>query len=593
MKKAYLLFFLFLLLFCGEKTNHDQHTKDVTYDPGPAIEVEEGGEIDPVANTEAKAGGVYTTWGSSFPKSLNMYLDYNSFSAEVMGYLFEPLIALHSTENKPVGMLASKWHISDDKKTFTFTIHPKAMWSDGTPITAQDVQFYYDVIMNPQNLTPIFRVDLQRFERPVIIDDHTIKISANESHWRNFWTAAGLTAFPRHRWKDVDFNTQNFEFPVVSGPYRLKEVKKGRFITLERRKDWWGRVKRYNQNKYNFAQIKYKFMEDRVKALEAFKKGVFDAYAIYTSSIWIKQTEFDAVKKGWVARQRIFNKEPKGFQGLAINLREDKFSDVRVRQALCHLLNREKMNQQLMYNQYFLLNSFYPDLYPDNINPTTPVIAFNPEKARKLLKEAGWKVGNDGLLRKNGIPFTISFLSYSADQRHLSIYIEDLKKVGIQASIEQLTLSTFRKRIDNHDFDMVWMAWGASRLRDPEASWHSKTADQNASNNITGVKDGVIDSLIELQKTELDIDVRNDILKQIDARLVEIVPYVFLWQSDNNRILYWRRFGMPEYVFDKYNREDIIGTYWFIDPEKEKNLNTAMKENASLPERNGDIYYKE
>ena len=558
-----------------------------------SVAVDQEGDVDPIADTNAKNGGTFTTWGSGFPKSLNQWLDYNSFSKEVTDLLFEGLVALHSTKNEPIGVLAESWSVSDDGKKFTFHIHPKAFWSDGTPVTAGDIQFYFDVIMDPKNMTSLFRVDLKRFKRPQIVDDKTILIEAQETHWYNFWTAASLTAFPKHIWKDVDFNKQNFEFPVVSGPYRLKTLEKNRYCLLERRDDWWGRCRKYNQGKYNFAFIKYKFMEDRNKALEAFKKGDFDAYPIYTSSIWMMQTDFKAVKKGWVAKQKIYNYEPKAYQGFAINLRRDKFKDVRVRLALCYCINRELMNEKLMFNQYFLLNSYFPDLYPNNVNPDVPMVHFNPDTARALLQAAGWKVGSDGILAKDGKQLAISFLTYAEDLRHLNIYVEDLKKIGIKPVIEKLSLSSVRKRLDNHDFDMTWMNWSASRLRDPEAAWHSSTADQVASNNYPGVKDTAIDRLIDLQKTEMDIDKRNDILRRIDKRLCEIVPYVLLWQADHNRILYWNKFGTPRYVFDKFNREDCIVTYWWFDRTKNELLQKAMKADRSVPRSPEEVRYSE
>jgi len=557
------------------------------------IVVDSTGEFDPVANTAAVPGGTYTTWGSSYPKSLNMWLDYNSFSAEVMSYLFESLVSLHSVADKPVGVLAKSWEISADGKTFTFHIDPRARWSDGVPVTARDVQFFYDVIMNPKNMTPIFRVDLKRFSRPEVVDSFTVRLTATEAHWANFWTAAGLTAFPAHAWEGKDFNQINFDFSVVSGPYAVEEIKKERYVSLKRRGDWWGRSKRYNQNKYNFAHIKYRFMEDRNKALEAFQKGDFDVYPVYTASIWAEQTNFDQIKKGWVAKHRVYNKEPKGFQGFAINLRKPIFQDVRVRQALSYLLNRELMNDKLMFNQYFLLNAYYPDMYPNNRNPDAPFFEYNPEKARKLLSDAGWKSGSDGVLVKNGQRFEITLPTASADLRHYNVYLEDLKKVGISAKIEQLSQSTLSKRVDNHDFDLYWAAWGAGRLRDPEAAWQSATADQIASNNYPGVKDKLIDSLIQAQKTEMDLGKRNAMLVRLDNQLNKIVPYVLLWQADNSRLLYWNKFGTPKYVLDKFDREDCIITYWFIDPVKQKALDEARNNNQSLPVDTGDVKYQE
>ena len=558
-----------------------------------STDIQASGELDPIANPKATKGGTFTSWGSSFPKSLNMFLDYNSFSTQITGLLFEPLVSLHSTRNEPVGVLAESWSISDDKKSFTFRLHQGVKWSDGKSLTAEDVQFYYDVMMNPKNMTSVFRVSLKRFERPEVIDDRTVRISAKTTHWKNFWDACAIVALPKHVWKDVDFNKQNFKFPVVNGPYGVKIVKKNRYIILERRSDWWGKVKPYNRHKFNFDQIKYKFMEDRNKALEAFKKGEFDAYAIYTSSIWAKKTDFPQVKKGWVVKQRVFNREPKGFQGFSMNLRRPLFQDVKLREALSHLLNRELMNQKLMYNEYFLLNSYYPDLYPGNLNPDVPFREYDPDKARAILRDAGWLVGPDGFLQKDGKKLEISFLTYSVDHRHMNIYLEDLKKVGIKGRIEQLSLSSVRKRLQNHEFDLFWINWGASRLRDPEAMWHSSTAKQIATNNVSGIEDPEIDRLIELQKTEMDLDKRNEILRKLDKRLNEIIPYIFLWQADHQRILYWNRFGTPEYIFDKFNRENVITTYWWLDPEKDSVLKQAKKKNTPLPKSPARVVYTE
>ena len=525
------------------------------------------GEFDPIASKDARPCGAITLWGSAMPKSFNMWEDYNSFSAELMGMMFEPLVSLHSTEDREVGILADSWNVSEDGKTFTFHVDPRAKWSDGKSVTAEDVQFYYDVIMDEKNLTPIFKVGLSRFDRPEVVDSLTIKMTAKESHWGNFWEAAGMLAFPKHVWAGKDFNQIRYEFPVVSGPYKIKTFREDRYVELVRRADWWGFKKNWNRGKYNFA----------------FKKQDFNAYAIYTSSIWMKQTDFDAVKKGWAVKQRIFNKEPIGFQGMAINLRKPQFQDVRVRRALSMLLNREAMNEKYMFGQYFLLNSYYPDLWENNQNPTAPLYTFNPDSARALFAEAGYKVNAQGVLEKDGKPFAINFITSQEDLRHLTLFQEDLKKVGVVATIEQMSQSTLRKRLDDADFDLYWVNWGAGRLRDPEASWSSATALQKGTNNLAGVQDKVVDSLINLQKTEFDLAKRNEILKALDNRLSEIVPYVLMWQCDHHRILYWNRYGMPEKVLDRFNREDAIPVYWWLDPAKSAALDKAMKAGESLP----------
>ena len=560
------------------------NTKDVYTGPysGPA---------DSIANTKAEVGGVLTTWGGEYPKSLNYWLDPNSFSGEVMGLLYEPLAQLHSTQNEAVGVLAESWTISDDKKTFIFKLNPQAKWSDGHALGAEDVQFYYDVIQDPKNLTPIFKVGLSRFERPEVIDSVTLKVVAKEVHWSNFWEVAGMMAFPKHVWEKQNFNDMHFDFSVVSGPYKIKEIKQNRVLNLERRNDWWGRVKAWNLHKYNFAEIRYKFMADQIKVLEAFKKGDLDVYPVYTAKLWVHQTDFEATQKNWVIKQKIFNEMPKGFQGYAFNLRKEKFQDPKVRKALAFLYNRDLMNEKLMDRQYFMLNSFYPDLYK-NDSENQFVQKYNLDSARILLAQAGYKVNAKGILEKNGKPFEITFLESNPDLRHLNLFVEDLKKVGILAKIDQLSQSSIRKKVDQFDFDLHQMAFGGSRLRDPEPMWQGAQAKVNGSANIAGVQDRQIDSLIQAQKSENDLNKRNQILKAIDQRLLAIQPFILSWANNNTRLLYWNKFSTPQYVLDKYNGHDMIVTYWSENTEKNKSLVAAKSDKKALESNPSEVYWK-
>jgi len=584
-----LIAFLFILS-CDKQT---QTKTSISCPETPPVYENATGEFDPIAiPSEAVPCGEISLWGGATPRSLNMWQDYNSFSVSIMSMLFEPLAELHSTENRAVGILASSWEISEDGMSYSFEIDSRAKWSDGKPVTAYDVQFYYDVIMDPKNLTPIFKVGLSRLERPEVLDSLRFAIKAKDPHWGNFWEAAGMVAFPKHIWENADFNSIRFEFPVTSGPYEIKQMRIDRNLELARRDDWWGRQKNYNAGKYNFSKIIYRFMEDRNKALEALKKGDFDAYPIYTASIWMNQTDFDGVKKGYVLKNRVFNREPKGFQGFALNLRRDKFNDVKIRKALSFLLNRELMSEKFMFNQYFLLNTYYPSLWDKHQNPNAPLYPFNPDSARKLFEEAGYTVNAKGkLIDKTGNQFELTFLNHGEDLRHITKFQEDLKTVGIDSKIETVSLSTFRQRIDEANFDLCWLAWGAGRLSDPEASWHSKTANEKGTNNVAGVQDPVIDSLIEAQKTEYNLDARNEILKNLDTRLTEIVPNILLWQSDNNKILHWNRFGYPKSLYGKFNREEAVPVYWWYSPEKAQKLQDSQKKGESLPLSETDVRY--
>lgn len=558
------------------------------------IAPETTGEVDPIAGQGAIHGGVLNRWGGPFPKTLNSWLENWATVAEINSLMFHSLVDLHSTADRPVGDLATEWQRSPDGKTFTFSIHPDAQWSDGHTITAEDIQFYYDVIMDEKNLTTIYRVIVGRFERPEIVNEKTVRIVAKEKYWKAFWDAGGFVAFPKHVWEGKDFNKISFEFPVVSGPYKLRQVRRNRFALLERRADWWGRAKRYNQNKYNFDYIRYKFIEDRNAALEAFKKGDYDMFAVYTASTWAQQTKFDDVQKGYVVRQEISNKEPRGFQGIAMNMRRTQFQDVRVRRALQYLLDRGRMNEKLMFDQYILLNSYFPDLYPGYRNPATELRLYDPEKARKLLGEAGWSVGKDGIrANSEGQQLAVTFLTFASDQRHLNVYLEDLKKAGILAKIELLSMTEVQKRLDEFNFDLFWINTGASRLRDPEPMFRSDQADQKSSYNYAGIKDAQVDSILTQLQSEYNLGPRDALIRKLDMRLDEISPFILLWQSDRTRLLYYNKFATPKNVLNKYNRENSALVYWWYDPEKVKAFEEAMKNKTSLPKEPETIIYKD
>lgn len=587
-----LLSLAFLLaISCFEPEKKSGSTQNTIKDKD--IPLRKSGPTDPIAVPEAMRGGAITMWGGPFPKSLNMWLDYNSFSVQVCGMMFEPLMTMHSVTNDPVPVIAKSFERSDDGMEYTFYLDSDAKWSDGRQITAEDVQFYYDVMMDENNLTSLFRVGLSYLERPIVVDKTTLKVKAKRKHWKIFWTASSMSALPKHAWKDKDFNRINFEFDVVSGPYRLADVREGRLITLERRPDWWGRAIRFNVGKYNFDRITFKSVNDRDKALKMLEGGELDILAVYTARDWAVKSGFPEVEKAWVVRQEVTNKEPKGFSGMAINMRKKMFKDLRVREAMALLLNRHQMNDKFMFNQYLMINSYYPDLYPGSINPEVPVTKFNREKARKLLSDAGWKVNDEGHLEKDGKAFSINIMTASEDLRHMNLLVQDLKSVGIQATIERLSQSQIRKRLDEHDFEMHWLSWGASRLRDPESMWSSTTAGQKATQNVSGVQDEEIDRLIESQIEEYDPKKRTEILKKIDARLVEIQPYALMWSSEYHRLLYWNKFGTPESVLDKFNREDSALVYWWVDPEKEKALKQAMEKDNPLPKPKAQVGWDE
>lgn len=540
---------------------------------------------DPAADPEnALPGGIYTQALGPSPKSLNYFLDNNVMSAQVFGLLYETLLTRDPDTLEFAPALANRWSLSEDKQTFTFWIDPKARWSDGRPVSPEDVLWTYQTLVDPRNLTGAVKYTLERLEPPEILPDGGVRFRAKSLHWQNLSAASQFSILPKHAFEGKDFNLVNFEFPVVSGPYRIAKFEEGLYLLLEKRGDWWRASYPAAAGTYNFDQLKMCFYEDQQNSYDAFLKGELDSMSIYTASQWHGiESKLPAVRNHWIIRQEIHNFRPTGMQGFAFNMRRPLFQDVRVRQALAHLLDREFMNHTMMYDQYFLHRSYWEELYGDDHPNPNPGFNFDPAKARQLLAQAGWKTNPEtGLLEKDGQVFTFSFLNSGGKEKFLAVFNEALKSVGIQMNILNVDWSAWAKKMDEYDFDMTWASWSGSLFHDPEQLWSSHEADRPGSSNITGFKDPAVDALIEKQKSLFDIQARNDLLREIDALLYAQCPYILLWNIDYTRILYWNKFGTPPKVVGKYGG-DSGEALWWHDPDRADELQEALSTKTPLP----------
>jgi microcin C transport system substrate-binding protein len=548
-------------------------------------------EVNPIASPNAVKGGSFKIYAHQFPKSLNYYLDQFSTTARIFTTLFEPLTGNHPITLEPIPHIAKEWKISKDKKTFTFYIDQNAKWSDGKPITAQDVLFTFNTIMDKNNNTPVFRIGLSRFETPKVIDDFTIEFTAKNIHWDNFNTVAtGIYILPKHYFEGKDFNKQVLEFPVVSGPYKLSDVKQGRYIRLVRRGDYWQRAYPFNKGRYNFNEVYYKVYNEEAIGFQAMLKGDMDIFPTYKAATWVSEAKGEKFDKNLIVKQRIFNQKPIGFQGWAMNSRRDIFKDKRVRKAIAHLVDRKTMIEKLAYNEYDSTNSYYPDYYLNSeTNPNEP-IEFDPKKALELLNEVGWKANDKGVLEKDGKEFKITILDRDkGTEKYFTLFMEEAKKIGIIAGLETTDLAAWSKRVDEYDFDLTWTAWGSGIFKDPEPMWLSKYADEKGNHNYAGIKIPEVDELIEKQKTEFSKTKRDSIVKKIDKIIYKEYPYVLLWHLANIRLLYWNKFGKPEMPLGRYGTEDYATDYWWVDTAKKTALEEAIKNNTALPEEPKEV----
>ena len=269
---------------------------------------------------------------------------------------------------------------------------------------------------------------------------------------------------------------------------------------------------------------------------------------------------------------------------MIINTRRKPFDDVRVRKALAYTYHREKFIKDLFFNSYDRLASYWPaSIFA---NPSNVMIDYNLSKARQLLKEAGYtKTNSSGILiGKDSKPFTADYYYTSkAASRYLTIWKEDLRKVGIDLQLKQITWPTLVKKWDKYEFSLAGVAWGGALNPDPYEMWHSKFKDQPAGNNLAGFTDKRLDELIAMIGPMFDRDKRAKLFHEMDGILFNAHPYILGWSLSYLRIGYWNKFSFMNNFAPRYGDGYSVWQYAWYDAVKDKTLKTAIKANKALP----------
>jgi len=551
---------------------------------------------------DAVKGGKLRMAMSEFPPTLrNVGKDSNNaFITSVSGLVYESLLTLDSNTLEIVSSLATHWKISEDKMTFSFRLDPAARWADGEPVTADDVVATWRLLVDEGILMPYTNILYGNYEEPVAESPYLFHVTTTEENWRHFlYFAISMRVLPAHIIGGLAGGEylEEFQFKMVpgTGPYELLDgnVDNGRSVTVTRRDDWWGADLPENAGLYNFDQIEWTVIMDERLWLEKFKKGELDVYVVSRASWWVNEFDFDEIRRGICQKRKIYNEDVQGISGLAFNMREWPFDDIRVRKAFAHLYNRDKLIEKLFYGEYVKLNSYYPSSVYEN--PDNKRYEYDPEMAKRLLAEVGYKERNaEGWLvndKGQTLELTLTFDSPSWERIH-TVLQEDLKAAGIKLNLKQLTSTTqFQNNMD-HNFKLAFQSWSGLFWPNPNSSFHSSTADQVPSTNITGVKDALIDSLAYLYDNEYDQSKREELIRRIDYRLSEICPYALAWYGPYNRIAYWNKFGHPEGYIGRTGDYLAIQSLWYIDPEKEKAMNEAIADpGKNLPVGETEDFY--
>jgi len=578
----------------------------------PAVTAEQGGKgftgegwetntsFDLIGDPRAVKGGVLREYVLDFPGTLRMEgPESNSALNYMIGpMVYESLLTIHPTTLDYIPVLATHWQVSADKATYRFRINPNARWADGQPVTADDVVATWTFRMDKGLQDPSNQMTFGKFEKPVAESKYIVSVKSTVLNWRNFLYFSGMSIFPAHVLKTVDgaayLKDYNFKLLPGSGAYKVEEadVQKGKSVSIRRRTDYWAEKYRRNVGVNNFDEIREIVVRDQKLAFEMFKKGDIDDYYVNVSREWVEELNFDRVQRGLIQKRKVFNDAPSGFGGLAFNTRKAPFDDIRLRKALTLLMNRDELIKKLFFNEYVKLNSYYAGgIYE---NPNNPKNEYDQQAALALLAEAGWKDRDaQGRLVKNGQPLTLELLyGNKGNETWMTVYQEDLRKVGIALNLRLVTPETLFKLVMDRNFGMVSMAWGALLFPNPETSFGSSLADQDSNNNITGFKNARVDALLKQYDVEYDQKKRIALIQEVDGLVANEHHYLLSWDAPFQRIAYWNKFGMPEGYLTRVGDYRDIPSLWWVDPQKDAALRAAMGDNsAKLPVGETEVRY--
>lgn len=565
-------------------------------------------------NPDAPKVGTLNGVASGSFDSLNPYIVRGTPAAGLApfggGLLYDTLME-QSIDEPSVShpLLADAFKYPDDYSSATYRLDPRAKWHDGQPVTAEDVIWSFKVL---KENSPWYRRYYENVTDAVAVSEREIEFKFDQKGNRELPKILGdLAVLPKHWWegtdasgKKRDITQPTLEIPLGSAAYKIESMKPGQEIIWSRVPDYWGATLPVKIGRENFDKRKYIYILDPTAAFEAFKKGgLEDLHGEPSARDWMTKYDFPAVKSGDVIRKEFLAKSRANFQGFALNMRKPIFQDIRVRKALTLAYDFETMNRTMSFdlnrrvNSYFMggelaskglpqgkeleiLEPFRSELPPELFTQEfkLPVYA-TPQDERtylreslKLLNDAGWTLKGGKLVNAQGQPFVIELLDNDSSlESAVTFYANSLRKIGITLNYRVVDTAQYTNRTNDYDYDMILapLSQSESPGNEQREFWSTKAAETPGSRNYSGIKNAVVDKLVERIVFATD---REDLVaatNALDRVLLWNYYYVPQLTRDKTFVAYWNKFGIPE------KQPDYIGPdteSWWIDVDKEKAL---------------------
>nr|WP_254445651.1 MULTISPECIES: extracellular solute-binding protein [unclassified Ruegeria] len=536
----------------------------------------------PYVNPDAPKGGKVTFGNTGGYDSLNPFVQKGTVPWQLRFWTHESLMGRSWDEPFSLyGLLAESIETDDDRTWVEFTLRPEARFSDGRPVTVEDVIWSYETLGTQGHLR--YRGLWGKIDSIEQTGPRSVRITFNEAD-RELALLAGMRPIlQKAQWDGKDFaDAQLHDIPVGSGPYVIDDYEAGRFVNFKRNPDYWGADIPFRRGTMNLDDMRIEFYGDGTVLFEAFKAGELSAIREFNADKWDTQFGFPAVQRGDVVKTEIPHGKPSGMTGYVMNTRKPKFADWRVREALTLAFNFEFINDtitggaQPRITSYFsgsdlamqpgpatgrvaeLLQAYADDLLPGTLEGYSPPTGdgsarnrANIRAATDLLAEAGWTI-QDGVLRnEQGEAFAITVLLPQGDsdnQTAIDIYSRALERLGIQVTTDVVDPAQFTERTSELDFDMTIFrrALSLSPGNEQRLYWGSELADAPGTRNLMGVASPAVDGLIDAM---LASESREDFVAATRAldRVLTAGRYVIpIWSFDVGRIAHAKELRFPE-----------------------------------------------
>lgn len=550
-------------------------------------------------NPNAPKGGTLKLGSIGTFDNLNPFIPKGVAAEGLSAFLFQTLMTSSEDEAfTAYGLVAEKIEVPEDRSWVIFHLRPEAKFSDNQPITAEDVIFSFNTLI--EKGAPHYQYYYGNVSEVKALTPHQVKFTFKPGDNHELPLILGqLPVLSKHFWSKTDFAKATLDIPIGNGPYVIDSFEPGRRIVYKRNPNYWGKDLAVNAGRYNFDEVVYEYFLDPTVALEAFKSGAFHFQYENNSKVWATQYQGKPFDSKQIFTAEIPHEMPAGMQGFAFNLRKPMFKDKTLRKAMAYAFDFHWSNNNLFYGQYTRTRSYFentelaaralPDAAElavlDPIKDKVPANVFkevyqppeskDPRKARrmilegkKILEDAGYTIKNNQLLTPDGQPVKFEFLMRQGGgfDRIILPFKKNLERMGIELIVRGVDITQYTERLRKFDFDMIVYSIGQSLSpgNEQRGFWSSAAADQPNSRNLMGIKDEAIDYLVEkliAATTREDLITRTRALDRVLQWNHFVIPN---WHANYHRVAYWQQLKRPD-ISPKYGFDLMT---WWQAPQK-------------------------